>query len=236
MPTVIVDDSITTDATTVKIQAFQTAIPPRMLFQIPDYDLHPTAGSANTGQFLDSPATETGLMTTPADHFIPGATPTYPLTNLYADLFHDLTTAPYQLGSASSTVDPDGDPMTAPYAPAADPSNVDFDRRQHPYFRTELMQKMMNLSTVRTHQFACWITVGFFEVAEEGNPQILATASGKLNPFNVVDQLGKELGAAEGKSTRYKLFCVIDRSRADGYNPAEPEDFNNYVVYSNRIE
>ncbi|HEU5118386.1 MAG TPA: hypothetical protein VFT74_17370, partial [Isosphaeraceae bacterium] len=228
MPTVVVKDSLTK---TVSIQAFQTAIPPRMLFQIPDFDLHPTAASANTGQFLDSPATETGLMSSPADHFIPGATPTYPLTNLYADLFHDLgpTAAnpalpPYQLGSAS------------PLAAAADPANADFDRRQHPYFRTELMQKMMNLSTVRTHQFACWITVGFFEVAEEGNPQILATASGRLSPFNVVDQLGKELGAAEGKSTRYKLFCVIDRSRADAYNPAEPEDFNNYIVYSNRIE
>ena len=41
--------------------------------------------------------------------------------------------------------------------------------KQHPYFRTEMLQKAMNLTTVRTHQYAVWITVGFFEVKRQGD-------------------------------------------------------------------
>ena len=53
------------------------------------------------------------------------------------------------------------------------------DNRQHPYFRTELMQKAMNLTTVRTHQYAVWITVGFFEVKRQGD--LLMAGSGGGN-------------------------------------------------------
>jgi hypothetical protein len=35
------------------------------------------------------------------------------------------------------------------------------DNRQHPYFRTEMLEKALNLTTVRTHQYAVWITIGF---------------------------------------------------------------------------
>ncbi len=208
MPTAVVTD---TNGNTV--QTLQTSVPPRMLFQVPDTDQH-SAAPAGKPQFIDTPASETGTNNTgtsyTGDHAL--------LSNPFADLFQP--TAPYQLGSGLIAQN--------------DATQRAFDRRQHPYYRTELMQKIMNLSTVRTHQFACWITVGFFEVAEEGNPQILMASP--TNPILAIDQLGKELGAAEGKSVRYKLFCVIDRSKADGYNPAEPKDFNNYVVYSNRIE
>src|SRR5262249_39109472 len=44
------------------------------------------------------------------------------------------------------------------------------DQRDHPYFRTEWLQKVANLTTVRTHQYAVWITVGFFEVTRQGDP------------------------------------------------------------------
>jgi hypothetical protein len=211
MPTVVIKD---TNGNTVRVP--QTTIPPRMLFQVPDYDLH-SGAAANRPNFTDSPASESG--TPPGGSAFTGDH--LNLSNQFADLFQNV--APYQLGSA--------------LGPAAnDLSAKVFDRRQQPYYRTELMQKIMNLATVRTHQFACWVTVGLFEVVEEGNAQLLQTATGQLNPFAVVDQLGPELGAAEGRSTRYKLFCIIDRSKADGYNPAAPEDFNQYVVYSNRIE
>ena len=49
------------------------------------------------------------------------------------------------------------------------PSPPQFDTKQHPYFRTEMLQKAMNLTTVRTHQYAVWITVGFFEVTRQGD-------------------------------------------------------------------
>ena len=44
------------------------------------------------------------------------------------------------------------------------------DRRQSPYFRSEWLQSVMNLTTVRSHQFAVWMTIGFFEVKRHGKP------------------------------------------------------------------
>ena len=44
---------------------------------------------------------------------------------------------------------------------------------------SEQLQRVMNLTTVRTHQYAVWITIGFFEVKRQGtwgcsprNPQL----------------------------------------------------------------
>jgi hypothetical protein len=99
------------------------------------------------------------------------------------------------------------------------------DNRQHPYFRTEMMQKVMNLTTVRTHQFAVWITVGFFEVIKTGSPAL-----------GVPDILGGELGLFAGKNVRYRSFFLLDRTRAVGFNPSSPQDFRDIVTYRRRIE
>jgi hypothetical protein len=84
---------------------------------------------------------------------------------------------------------------------------------------------MMNLTTPRTHQFAVWVTVGYFEIAEPGDPT-------KLIP----DKLGRELGAASGNATRYRSFFVLDRTRATGYDPLNPGDYRDVILYSRRIE
>ena len=55
------------------------------------------------------------------------------------------------------------------------------DLKQHPYFRAEMLQKAMNLTTVRTHQYAVWITVGFFEVTRQGD-LLMAGSSGNPPP------------------------------------------------------
>jgi hypothetical protein len=94
-----------------------------------------------------------------------------------------------------------------------------------------MLQKLMNLSTVRTHQYAVWVTVGLFEVTKPGNPQLAAT-----NPSLAVDQLGPEVGKAQGNNKRYRSFFVIDRARATGFNPREPGDFRELVIYRRRIE
>ncbi|WP_435005335.1 hypothetical protein P12x_003232 [Tundrisphaera lichenicola] len=99
------------------------------------------------------------------------------------------------------------------------------NNRQHPYYRTELLQKVMNLSTVRTHQFAVWITVGFFEVTKVGTPEL-----------GIADQLGGELGLAAGRNVRYRSFFTIDRTRATGFNPYYPGNFRDCVTYRRRIE
>lgn len=95
------------------------------------------------------------------------------------------------------------------------------DRRQHPFFRTELLQKVMNLTTVRTQQFAVYVTVGFFEVKKEGN-------ANTLQP----DILGPEID----KNNRYTMFAVVDRSKAEGFNPINPGNFRQLVDYSRRLK
>ena len=98
------------------------------------------------------------------------------------------------------------------------------DLRAHPSFRTEWLQKMMNLTTVRTHQFAVWITVGFFEVTRRGQAQAL-----------IADQLGQELIPAKNQKVRSRGFFILDRTRATGFNPADPGGAREVVTYRRRI-
>ncbi len=99
------------------------------------------------------------------------------------------------------------------------------DLRQHPVYRTEMLQKISNLTTVRTHQFAAWITVGFFEVVKSGTPEL-----------GIPDVLGQEVGTGTGDKVRYRSFFVIDRTKATGFNPYYPGNFRDCVTYRRRIE
>jgi hypothetical protein len=99
------------------------------------------------------------------------------------------------------------------------------DRRAHPYFRTEWLQKMMNLTTVRTHQFAVWITVGFFEVTRRGQART-----------STPDQFGQEVADAQNRKVRYRGFFIVDRTRATGFNPADPGGARELVTYRRRIQ
>jgi hypothetical protein len=99
------------------------------------------------------------------------------------------------------------------------------DNRQHPLYQTEMLQKIMNLTTVRTHQYAVWITVGFFEVVRAGTPEL-----------GIPDMLGQELGLTAGRNVRYRSFFTLDRTQATGFNPYYPGDFRDCVTYRRRIE
>jgi large repetitive protein len=178
-------------------------IPARRLFQIPD-----DQGSLNNTTNPNPPdnASDQG------DPRVNQQTTNAFLANPTANLALPIITAPtaidYYLGVASNN-----------------------DRRDHPFFRTEWLQKIMNLTTVRTHQFAVWITVGFFEVTRQGTP-LMAT----INPSLAYDQLGLELGVLSGRNTRYRSFFLLDRTKAVGFNPSLPGDFRSVVVYRQKIE
>ena len=79
------------------------------------------------------------------------------------------------------------------------------DDRQHPYWRSELMQKAMNLTTVRTHQYAVWITIGFFEVLKQGDLGMLVSTTPQL----AFDTIGVEVGSVTGQNQRFRGFFLV---------------------------
>ncbi|WP_165071677.1 hypothetical protein [Paludisphaera rhizosphaerae] len=103
---------------------------------------------------------------------------------------------------------------------------------QHPYFRGELMQRVLNLSTPRTHQFAVWITVGFFEVIREGD----ITMVGSQYPTAAFDIMGPEIGAETAQNIRYRSFFIVDRLKLTGYDPTSIGSYRPAVVYRRTIE
>ena len=106
------------------------------------------------------------------------------------------------------------------------------DNSQHPYWRSEMMQKVMNLTTVRTHQYAVWITIGFFEVKREGDLGNLIQG----NPILAFDLMGPEVGAASGATTRYRGFFLVDRTKLYGFDDTTPGSFRPAVIYRQMIE
>jgi hypothetical protein len=62
-----------------------------------------------------------------------------------------------------------------------------------PYLQQSLLNKIYNNITLRSNAFAVWVTVGFFEV--DANNRLMT-----------------EIGKAEGRNVRHRMFSIIDRS------------------------
>jgi hypothetical protein len=88
----------------------------------------------------------------------------------------------------------------------------------------------MNLTTVRSHQFAVWITIGFFEVKRPGIPALVTSS-----PTLAGDLLGPEIGATGGRRVRHCSFFVLDRSRAGGLDQADTHCIHDVILYRQLI-
>jgi hypothetical protein len=119
-----------------------------------------------------------------------------------------------------------------PYLGSNNAGAVNFDYRQHPYWRSEAMQKVMNQTTVRTHQYAVWITIGFFRLKRQGD---IGMASVGI-PTLAYDIMGPEKGALDGSNVRYRGFFLVDRLRLTGFDPGNAGVYRPAIVYKQRIE
>ena len=187
-------------------------IPPRRLFQVPD-----AFGDLSLGLGAASATTvPPGYVISWSNASVPGDPNVNVLINATIDP-PSLVNTNYNLAALPTVPNPN----PAPAVPVPNfylGSAADTDTRQHPYFRTEWLQRVMNLTTVRTHQYAVWITIGFFEVTREGDPSLVNS-----NPTLAYDQLGQELGLLSGRNVRFRSFFLLDRTRAIGLQPAEPD-------------
>lgn len=103
--------------------------------------------------------------------------------------------------------------------------------------RNRLLGKVHNLTTNRSHLFACWIGVEFFEAH-----QVPVDVDGDGDPDSdgdgIPEALATQVGGLAGDLPMRRLFCVIDRSRLEeAYDPTTGRfDFRQFIVYQRWID
>ncbi len=105
------------------------------------------------------------------------------------------------------------------------------------YTRNRLLGKVHNLTTNRSHLFACWIAVEFFE-AHQIPVSMDADANPDTDGDGVPEGYATQVGGLAGDLPMRRMFCVIDRSRLEeAYDPTTGRfDFRQFIVYKRWID
>ncbi len=105
------------------------------------------------------------------------------------------------------------------------------------YFRYQNLQRMGNLVTTRSNVYACWVTVGYFQVlpwtgSSLNYPQNLAIDN--VHPDGY--QLADELGSDTGEVVRHRAFYIIDRTIPVGYERGMNHNVDRAILLRRYIE
>ncbi len=132
-----------------------------------------------------------------------------------------------------------GQPLFA-YEPPAEQDALDTTRNA--YFRNDIRQRLGNLTTIRSSVFAVWVTIGYFEVDNNGLVRG-SLAQGRFNnpphPLTgaaVPSGLPIELGSDTGDVKRDRAFFIFDRSIPVAFEPGKNHNVERAILTKSYIE
>ncbi|MGY8750292.1 MAG: hypothetical protein ACKVHR_19800, partial [Pirellulales bacterium] len=93
----------------------------------------------------------------------------------------------------------------------------DTTQKRTAYYRNNVRQRLGNLVTTRSSVFAIWVTVGYFEINENG-------------------ELGTEIGSDTGDVSRNRGFFMFDRSIPMAFEPGKNHNIEKGILVESIIE
>jgi hypothetical protein len=85
------------------------------------------------------------------------------------------------------------------FEPKNDPAQLRPDANDHPFIKSWFLRKICSHCTTRSNVFAVYLTVGFFEVVDDSNP-------------NAPPKLGQEINRSSNRHIRHRMLAIVDRS------------------------
>ena len=140
-------------------------------------------------------------------------------------------------GSSCSFMRPQGTSTQVPLLDYTSTARTDNSFRSAA-FRNGLRTRLGNLVTTKSSVFACWITVGYFEVDENND---LVTTDGTAfgtdkTRVAVPPAPVAEIGIETGEQVRNRAFFIFDRSIPVAFEPGKDHNVEKAILIESLIE